>query len=91
VYLSSSQLEPTVVGHAKLEKLECKGRRSSMKPSQKSVLNFFKASNCGWLGVVKKCGLEFLSVFFLFWGFVLGERCMGELNWVRAILGLACF
>jgi len=46
--VSSSQLEPTIVGHAKLEKLECKGRRrSSMKPSQKNVLSFFKASNCG--------------------------------------------
>jgi hypothetical protein len=49
VYLSSSQFEPTVVGHAKLEKLECKGRRSSMKPSKKNVLSSFKASNCGWV------------------------------------------
>jgi hypothetical protein len=47
--VSSSQLEPTVVGHAKLEKPECKGRRrSSMKPSQ-NVVSFFKASNCGWV------------------------------------------
>jgi hypothetical protein len=45
--VSSSQLAPTVVGHAKLEKPECKGRRrSSMKPSQ-NVVRFFKASNCG--------------------------------------------
>jgi hypothetical protein len=76
--VSSSQLEPTIVGHAKLEKLECKGRRrSSMKPSQ-NVLSFFKAFKL-WLGLVKKYGLGYLSFSFfffspLFWGvFVLGR------------------
>jgi hypothetical protein len=86
--VSSSQLAPTVVGHVKLEKLECKGRRSSMKPSQKT----FKASSkLQTVGPVSKkygicvcvcvcvCGFSF---------FDLGERSMNELNWVGPIQAL---
>jgi hypothetical protein len=71
--VSSSQLAPTVVGHVKLEKLECKGRRSSMKPSQKT----FKASSkLQTVGPVSKkygicvcvCVCVCVWIFFLWFG-----------------------